>query len=321
MIESKLIEQQLNFTLKEIDLPNLGKKIPGKVRDSYVVGDKRVLITSDRISAFDKILSTIPFKGQVLNQMASYWFKETADIVPNHIIDIPHPNVFISKQVKIIPVEVVVRGYLAGSAWRDYQAGNPVSGITLKQGLKKSQRFDTPIITPSTKEEFGKHDMPISTTDVVAKGIVDKAIWDKVCEYALALFNFGSKRANENGLILVDTKYEFGVLKTPNGSLEIILADEIHTSDCSRYWMLDSYQECFNNGIDPIMLDKEFVRRWLMERGYMGEGNAPEFTNEIRIETAEKYIQAYEKITGKNFTAKVGNIEAEIKELLKSFSE
>ncbi len=303
MLERKLVENQLPFTLQSAEFPKLGKKIPGKVRDSYVLGDRRILVTSDRLSAFDKVLTTIPFKGALLNGMAAYWFKETADIVPNHIIDHPHPNVFVAKQVEILPVEVVIRGYLTGSAWRDYEAGRDVSGIPMPKGLKRSHRFDSPLITPSTKAEAGKHDEPISSAEIVSSGLVQKKLWDEVCEKAMALFARGTKKAAERGLILVDTKYEFGVL---NGT-KLILADEIHTQDSSRYWMSDSYQNAYETGVDPQMLDKEFVRRWLIERGYMGDGTPPEFPDSFRVDTALKYMDAYEKITGLKFSSEVGS--------------
>ncbi len=316
MIERSLVEQQLQNTLKGVEFPKLGNLYKGKVRDCYVQGDKRILITSDRLSAFDKVLTTIPFKGQVLNQMASYWFKQTAHIAPNHIISEPHPNVFICRQVEIMPIEVVIRGYLTGSAWRDYQAGKAISGITLPQGMKKSQRFENPLITPSTKAEQGTHDQPISSEEIVKSGIVEKKLWEEVCETALKLFEFGTKKAAENGLILVDTKYEFGTITQANGKKQLILADEIHTSDSSRYWMNYSYKQRFEAGEDPVMLDKEFVRRWLIEQGYMGDGTPPEFTNSFRVDTALKYIEAFEIITGTPFQGKVGKPEEEIKKIL-----
>lgn len=316
MIDRSLIEKQLQFTLKGVDLPKLGSLYKGKVRDCYVQGDRRILITSDRLSAFDKVLTTIPFKGQVLNQMASYWFKQTAHIVPNHIVSEPHPNVFVCKQVDILPVEVVIRGYLTGSAWRDYQAGKAISGIVLPQGLKKSQRFEKPLITPSTKAEMGTHDEPISSEEIVNSGIVEKNLWQEICEVATNLFEFGTKKAAENGLILVDTKYEFGTLTLANGKKQLILADEIHTSDSSRYWMIHSYQQRFEAGEDPIMLDKEFVRRWLIEQGYMGDGTPPEFSDSFRVDTALKYIEAFEIITGVKFEARIGRPEEEIKKIL-----
>jgi phosphoribosylaminoimidazole-succinocarboxamide synthase len=305
MLSKTEIEQQLKFPLESITLPIDSKKYEGKVRDCYTVGDKRILITSDRLSAFDVVLTSVPFKGQMLSQMAAYWFDLTKDIVHNHLIAQPHPNVMITQEVEILPVEIIVRGYLTGSAWRDYQSGNPISGITLPKGLKKSHRFETPLITPSTKAEKGSHDMPISSEEIVNSGLVDQAVWNKACEVALKLFDFGTKKASENGLILVDTKYEMGLLKK-DGAVELILADEIHTPDSSRYWISSSYQQRYESGEDPEMLDKEFVRRWLIEQGYMGEGTPPEFTNEFRVQIAEKYMQVFEQITGKPFTAQVG---------------
>ncbi|MFN8391991.1 MAG: phosphoribosylaminoimidazolesuccinocarboxamide synthase [Bdellovibrionota bacterium] len=319
MLERNVIEQQLKTTLNELDLPQLGEKYRGKVRDCYVVGSQRILITSDRLSAFDRVLTTIPFKGQVLNQMASYWFRETRHLVPNHIIAEPHPNVFVGREAKILPVEVIVRGYLTGSAWRDYQAGKAISGITLPKGLKKSARFETPLITPSTKAEHGVHDEPISSEEIVRTGLVEKKLWEETCDAALRLFAFGTKRAAENGLILVDTKYEFGVAPGANGKPELIVADEIHTSDSSRYWVLSSYDDAYASGQDPVMLDKEFVRGWLMKQGYMGDGTPPAFPDAFRVDTAIKYIEAFERITGKQFEGLPGNPQEAIKRALADF--
>ena len=314
MLERNTITQQLEHTLEAIDLSFLGEKIEGKVRDSYVVGDKRILVTSDRLSAFDKVLTTIPFKGALLNGMALYWFEETKHIIQNHIIECPHPNVFISEEVDIIPVEVVIRGYLTGSAWRDYEAGRAVSGIELPSGLKKSERFAEPLITPSTKAERGEHDEPISSEEIVRSGLVEGELWEEVCQKAMALFKHGTKKAAERGLILVDTKYEFGLRKN---SRELVLADEVHTQDSSRYWMAASYEERFEKGEDPEMLDKEFVRRRLIEQGYMGDGPAPEFTDEFRVDTALKYMEVYELMTGLEFNAEVGSARVGIEGVLR----
>jgi len=313
MIDRKIIENQLPYALGETDYSSFGELYEGKVRDCFVKDDKRILITSDRLSAFDVVLSTVPFKGQVLNDMAYHWFKETEDIVENHIIDRPHPNVFVCKEVKILPVEVIIRGYLTGSAWRDYQEGKDISGISLPKGLKKSHRFDKPLITPSTKAEKGEHDEPISSEEIVSQGLVEKKLWEEVCATALSLYERGVKKAAERGLILVDTKYEFGTL---NGKL--ILADEVHTSDSSRYWLSDSYQNAYDSGQEPQKLDKEFVRSWLIEQGYMGEGTPPEFSDSFRVDTAEKYVEAYEKITGANFSPASGDITSAIKDVLAS---
>lgn len=325
MISRDVIRAQLQHVVNSVDCPQLGKKLEGKVRDSYVLHDKnpkqRVIITTDRLSAFDRVLTTIPFKGQLLNQMAAHWFKATENIIPNHIIDIPHPNVLVAREVSMLPVEVIVRGYLTGSAWRDYTAGNAISGITLPAGMKKSQRFETPLLTPSTKAEMGEHDLPISSAEIVSTGLVEKKLWEEVSEKALALFALGSEKANENGLILVDTKYEFGTITDSNGKSQLVLADEIHTQDSSRYWKLPSYQERFEASEDPEMLDKEFVRRWLMEtHNYMGEGTAPHFDDEIRIDIAARYIEVFEMITGVEFKEEAGDKSAALLATLKKLA-
>ncbi len=316
MVARDVVKNQIPHTIQNIQFDGLGTRYQGKVRDSFIGGDKRILIATDRLSAFDKVLTTIPFKGQILNATASYWFRETANIVPNHLIAEPHPNIFIGREVEIVPIEVVIRGYLTGSAWRDYKAGKTVSGIKLPAGMKVSQRFDKPLITPSTKESGGKHDEPISSEDVVKSGVVEKKVWDEICEKAMALFAFGTKRSLERGLLLVDTKYEFGLLKK-GSSKEVVLADEVHTQDSSRYWMADSYQQRFDAGEDPEMLDKEFVRRWLIEQGYMGDGTPPAFTEDFRVDTAMKYIQACEKITGQEFKPLTGPQTDEIVKVLR----
>lgn len=321
MLSTEQITKQLEFTLTGLNIPEAEGFYSGKVRECYSIrsalsGEKRILVATDRLSAFDVILTTIPFKGALLSQMTDYWFKETKNIVPNHVIEVPHPNVFVCEEVDIVPIEVVVRGYLAGSAWRDYSAGNPISGVTVKPGKKKNEQFSVPLITPSTKAEIGKHDIPISGRELVSQGVVEQKLWSEISEKALALFDFGTKRAAERGLILVDTKYEFGLRK---GTKEVVLADEIHTSDSSRYWVADSYKERMAAGEEPQMLDKEFVRTWLIERDFMGNGEAPEMTDEFRVETAERYMQAYEKITGQNFQAPVGSQVEQITAVVKSY--
>jgi len=308
MIPREQIKAQIGHTLQETDFA-LGERFAGKVRDRYVNKEGLFLITTDRISAFDKILTTIPFKGQVLNQISAFWFEKTKDIVPNHVIDIPDPNVMHSKKVSIIPIEVVIRGYLTGSAWRDYQKGNPISGITLPSGMKKDQKFDQPLFTPSTKEEEGKHDMPISKQEIISKGIVEKELLLRMEEKALLVFRRGQKIAEKNGMILVDTKYEFGL----DSHGDLILADELHTPDSSRYWYASTYAKLFAEGKDQHMLDKEYLRQWLIrEKNFMGDGAIPDIPVEIRVKVAEKYIQAYEEITGEKFDAEVGDVHSRI---------
>ena len=302
--------------MSEIEAPALGNKIAGKVRDSYVLGNKRILVTSDRLSAFDKILTTIPFKGQVLNAMALYWFEATKHIIDNHLIDAPHPNILVGTEVEIIPIEIVVRGYLAGSAWRDYQQQRPVSGVVLPEGLKKSQKFAEPILTPSTKAQQGEHDEPISEEEILSRGLVSQALWSEISEKAQKLFAFGSQEAAKRGLILVDTKYEMGLRTEADGSKTLVLADEIHTADSSRYWLAESYQQRFEAEQDPEMLDKEFVRRWLISEGYMGDGTPPKFTDEFRVETARRYIEVCEMITGKECSVSSGPIRPAVEAIL-----
>ena len=315
---AEVLTNALKSTIEEVDLPGLGVKINGKVRDCYVKGNKRVLVSSDRLSAFDVILTSIPFKGKILNDLAAFWFEKTKHIVKNHLISRPHPNVFIAEEVEIIPIEVVVRGYLAGSAFRDYQAGKDISGVKVPKGMKKSEKFPAPIVTPSTKAAQGDHDMPISEAEILSKNIVAEEIWNQVRTTALKQFNFASEEVQKRGLILVDTKYEFGLKKGVSGAPEIILADEIHTQDSSRYWLLDTYEEMLSVGEDPEMFDKEFVRKWLIQSGYMGDGTPPKFTDAFRVQIAQKYIEAYEIITGEKFVFETMPLDKSLVEKIKS---
>jgi phosphoribosylaminoimidazole-succinocarboxamide synthase len=258
------------------------------------------------------VLTTIPFKGEVLTRLASFWFGLTEEIIRNHVLSEPDPQVIVGQELKIFPVEVVMRGYLTGSAWRDYEAGKPVSGITLPKGLRKNQKFPEPLLTPSTKETVG-HDQPIGADEVVKRGLASKELWAKIEKAAKGLFIAGTAHASSRGMLFVDTKYEFGL--DPKG--ELVLADEIHTPDSSRYWYSRSYAERFGKGEDPEALDKEFVRRWLMERGWMGEGPAPAFDDDFKVKIARRYISTYEELTGLPFTAKVGSAKARIEKNLK----
>jgi phosphoribosylaminoimidazole-succinocarboxamide synthase len=301
------LEAQLPYVLDKTDFAFLGEKYQGKVRDCYIRNDRRFLITTDRLSCFDVIVTTIPFKGQVLNQLAAYWFDKTSDIIDNHVIELPDPNVILAKNLEIIPIEVIVRGYLTGSAWRDYQQGKAISGHQLPTGLKASQALPEPIITPSTKAAIGDHDLPISEAEILTQNLVSKSLWEEVKTASFALFARGQKEALEKGLIFVDTKYEFGLF---NGKLT--LADEIHTLDCSRYWIAESYQERFKNNESPEMLDKEPIRQWLIQQGFMGEGAVPKFSDQQRVEIAEHYIKTYELITGKRFAPEIGDTQQRI---------
>jgi len=287
--------------------------VRGKVRDIFDLGSRLLICTTDRISAFDVVLSTIPCKGEVLNKLSNYWFSLTSDIVQNHIDEEASARSVAVRKCDVLPVEVVVRGYLTGSAWRDYEKGNPVSGIELEKGLRFNQRFDEPLLTPSTKAEQGEHDEPIAPGEIVKRGIVEKSLWEEVEETARALFKLGSETAADRGLILVDTKYEFGVL---DGKLTLI--DEVHTPDSSRYWYADTYDELFSVGERQREIDKEYLRGWLMDNGFMGKGTPPDIPNEVRIEVAWRYIQAYELITGESFTPSGATAEAET-ELIRSY--
>lgn len=315
MISDNQIAQNLGNVLQKTDLPFLGRRYEGKVRDSYVQGDTRYLVACDRLSCFDVVVTSIPFKGQVLTGVADYWFKKSRDIITNHVIDLPDPNVMVVRNCEILPVEVVLRGYLTGSAWRDYQDGKAVSGVKLPPGLKASQKLPQVLITPSTKAERGQHDEPISEAEILARGIVPKAVWEEVREAALALFKLGQEEAARRGLILVDTKYEFGLL---NGKL--ILADEIHTLDSSRYWVEETYQKHFEAGTSPEMLDKEPVRQWLLARGYKGEGAIPEFTADHRVGIARHYIDSAAKICGLELIPESGSVHERIERRLKAYA-
>jgi phosphoribosylaminoimidazole-succinocarboxamide synthase len=279
--------------LQETNFTWLGERYVGKVRDSYVRDRTRVLIATDRLSAFDRVITTVPGKGQVLTQLAKFWFDRCASVVENHVIDVPDPCVMIGREVSIIPVEVVVRGYVAGSAWRDYIAGNSVSGVKLPPGLHEFERLSQPIITPSTKEAFGKHDMPISETEIVSRGIVSAPLWELIRETALRLFEVGTRELEGRGLLFADTKYEFGLL---DGRL--VVADEIHTLDSSRFWVAASYEERLQRGESPEMLDKEPIRRWLMERNFKGDGPLPVIPDDYRMELVRHYTRSFKMITG-----------------------
>jgi len=318
MLEDNKIKEQINFTLKGTDLPKLGKKYKGKVRDVYITKDKIFLIATDRQSAFDRNLANIPFKGQVLTQTSAFWFKNTGDIIKNHVIDIPDPNVVVCKKLKVFPVEVVVRGYITGvtstSAWTAYKKGERnFCGNILPEGLKKNQKFETPIITPTTKSE--KHDEKISGEEIEKRNLMTQQQWNFVSEKALKLFQRGTEIAEKNGLILVDTKYEFGYDKKG----KIYLIDEIHTPDSSRYWIKDTYEEKLKNGEEPENIDKEFLRLWFKEHcDPYKDKTLPEAPEELVIELSKRYIKLYEMITGNEFKAEPKDVSERIENNLKN---
>lgn len=301
------IKNQLDNTLEKLELNISSDFYRGKVRENYYKEDQIIMVTSDRVSAFDHVLGTIPFKGQILNEIACFWFEKTKDIVPNHFISSPDEQVLVTKKAKTLPVEVIVRQYITGSLWREYSSGiNGQYGFMLPDNLIENQKFDIPILTPSTKAEYGEHDEPISREKII-NSLVEENIYAKAEKYALELFKVGQEWANSRGLILVDTKYEFGMY---NG--ELIVIDEIHTPDSSRYWVKDEYDSRFNNRKSQKMLDKENIRQWLIERGFKGEGTPPELTSDIRILLAEKYIELYKTLLGKEFIPSVGDVAERI---------
>jgi phosphoribosylaminoimidazole-succinocarboxamide synthase len=309
------VSRQLPHCLQGTDFLKLGEKYQGKVRDTYRDRDRLVLVTTDRLSAFDRVLTTIPFKGQVLNGLAKFWFDKTQHIVANHLLDVPDPNVAVARRCEPFAVELVVRGYLTGSLWRDYQKGTHTAyGIPFPGGMKKDQAFETSLITPSTKAPQGEHDEPISAKEIISRGLMSERDWQRASEAALGLFAEGQKWAKSRGLILVDTKYEFGKV---GDALYVI--DEMHTPDSSRFWEAAEYADHFAKGEDQKMLDKENIRQWLIkERNFSGHGTPPSIPDDVRADLAEKYLSAYERITGAAPALDVGDVRARIEQNLKA---
>ncbi|QFY62452.1 phosphoribosylaminoimidazolesuccinocarboxamide synthase [Rhizobium grahamii] len=289
--------------LSEAHFPELPNYYRGKVRENYDLPDgSRIIISTDRLSAFDRILTCIPYKGQVLTQTARYWFEATKDICPNHVIGYPDPNVVVGKRLDILPVEIVVRGYLAGTTGTSiltlYKKGErQMYGMQLPDGMRDNEKLPQPVITPTSKEFDGGHDEPLTPTEIVERGLLTEQQWATLSRYALALFARGQEMAAERGLILVDTKYEFGT--DENG--EIILADEIHTPDSSRYWLAESYQAAFEAGRRPESFDKDFVRAWVAERCDPYKDAIPEIPVDLIQQTSDVYIKAFEAITAQKF--------------------
>ncbi|MEQ8455474.1 MAG: phosphoribosylaminoimidazolesuccinocarboxamide synthase [Sandaracinaceae bacterium] len=298
-----LLREGLSLTLDETDLPELGRKVQGKVRDSYLPGDgRRILVTTDRISAFDRVLGTLPFKGQILNQLSAWWFEQTKDVAPNHLRGVPDPSVSVAIECEPLPVEWVMRAYATGvtstSLWTHYARGErEFCGHALPDGLKKNEPLPDAILTPSTKAEKGGHDESVSRDVVLARGLVDEATFAEAERIARALFARGREICAKHGLILVDTKYEMG--RAPDGSIVVI--DEIHTPDSSRIWLADSYEARLAAGEEPESFDKEYVRRWLAAEGFTGDGPIPKIPDEVRVEASRRYIEACETIRGEPF--------------------
>lgn len=306
--------------LKDTNFDFLGRKYTGKVRDVYEQKDRLILVTTDRHSSFDRIIAHIPHKGQVLNEISAFWFKQTADIVPNHVIAVPDPNVTVGRKCKTVPVEAVVRGYITGvtgtSLWTHYRKGQRDFGnFRLPDGMRKNEKLQRPVFTPSTKEET--HDRTMSPQELVAAGIVSQSTIDAVERTAIALYERGADIAAKRGLILVDTKYEFGT----DESGALVLIDEIHTPDSSRYWQLDSYQERFEKGEEPQYFDKEFLRLWFMQHcDPYKDAALPEAPAELVDELSRRYIQMYERITGETFKPVAEPVLARIEANLRPYA-
>ncbi|RJR13052.1 phosphoribosylaminoimidazolesuccinocarboxamide synthase [Candidatus Parcubacteria bacterium] len=306
--------------LKETNLSSLGERRKGKVRDIYVQPERLILVSTDRHSSFDRIIAHIPHKGQVLNQVSGWWFNETKDIIPNHVLATPDPNVTVARKCTLVPVEAVMRGYLTGvtstAIWTRYSNGERnFGGTTLADGLKKNTKLPEPIFDPTTKEDL--HDRALSREDMITEGFITKELFEKVRHTATALFKRGQEVAARQGLILVDTKYEFGLDENEN----LVLIDEIHTPDSSRYWQLESFEERLAKGEEPEYFDKEFLRLWFIEHSdpYKDEV-LPEAPHELVEEMSRRYIQMYEQITGQKFVPGEQPIEARLEKNLKSYT-
>lgn len=308
--------------LKTVNLTGFGKKYQGKVRDFYILKDKRIIVTTDRQSAFDVVLGFIPQKGQVLNLLADFWFEKTKDIIPNHIMSIPDPNVSITHNAEMIPIEMIVRGYISGvtktSIWYSYSRGErEIYGIKFPEGLKKNQKLPSPVITPTT-HGGGKdgHDERLTKEEILKRKIVPKSLYEQMEKTALALFERGTKICSRAGLILVDTKYEFGLYRG-----KLILVDEIHTPDSSRFWIKDTYRERFNKGLEPENFDKEFLRLWYNKHGYTGDGTPPPMPESLAQKVSKRYKDVYKMLTGKKLESISSNysIEKRIQSNLSNF--
>jgi phosphoribosylaminoimidazole-succinocarboxamide synthase len=301
VISDERMELELGGTLDSTSFAHLGSEHHGKVRDSYIDSGVRTIVTTDRQSAFDRVLGTVPFKGQALNEIANFWFQATSDIVPNHMLEVPDPNVIRVRECELVGLEFVVRAYITGvtrtSLWFNYEQGKrDIAGNKLGDGLRKNERLPRPILTPSTKLE--DHDRNISRAEAIGEGLIDDGLFDRIAAISFELFERGTEVAAERGLILVDTKYEFGLLGD-----DIVLIDEVHTPDSSRFWYADTYEELFAADRDQRALDKEPLREWFAKRGFRGDGPAPVIPDELRIATASRYIALAEEITQRPFEA------------------
>ncbi len=301
-IDDGILVAACGRTLERTDLAGFGERHEGKVRDSYVAAGRRVIVVTDRVSCFDVVVGTLPFKGQVLNQVAAFWFEKTRHVASNHLIAVPDPNASVVRECRTLPIEFVMRAHLTGvtstSIWTTYSRGERVyCGHPLPDGLRQHEALPEPLLTPTTKAEKGQHDELISRAEILAQGILDEDTFDRAAHVAHQLFAEGRRWAEHRGLVLADTKYELGL--DEHG--EILVIDEIHTPDSSRYWLRESFERALRAGENPAALDKEYVRRWLVDQGYRGDGPIPAIPDEIRCEATRRYIEAYERITGLAF--------------------
>jgi phosphoribosylaminoimidazole-succinocarboxamide synthase len=317
MLKAEDIQQVLPLAFDHSNLPLPGKQ-HGKVRDWYsLTGQRRLIVTSDRLSAFDRNLAMVPYKGQVLNQLAAWWFEQTEDVIPNHLLSIPDPNCAVVQEVEPLPIEVIVRGYITGvtstALWYRYNLGErEIYGYRFSEDLRKNQQLPAAIITPTTKGGVTGHDERLTCAEVVEKGYLPQAAWDVIQSSAMQIFQRGQEVAARAGLILVDTKYEFG--RTPEG--EIILIDEVHTPDSSRFWKVDNYIERFETGLEPENFDKEFIRMAFAELGYRGDGEPPQVSENLWVQASQRYIQIYEMLTRLVFDPDTYPAEARIQKNL-----
>jgi phosphoribosylaminoimidazole-succinocarboxamide synthase len=318
MISSETLTALLPLALDGTNLPIPGKT-HGKVRDWYPLPDgKRLIVTTDRLSAFDRVLACVPYKGQVLNQLAAWWFHQTEDLIPNHLITLPDPNAAVVTEVRPFPIEVIVRGYITGvtstALWYRYSLGErDIYGYRFPEGLRKNQALPEPIITPTTKGSATGHDERLTCNEVVDKGYLDAATWEQIQAAALAIFERGQQVAQASGLILVDTKYEFG--RAPDGT--VMLIDEVHTPDSSRFWKADTYAARFGVGEEPENFDKEFVRMAYAEKGYRGDGYIPTMPSDLWITASQRYIAIYEMLTRQAFKPDTYPVEPRLIENLR----
>ncbi len=302
MISKDEIRSSLPYVLGEIELADFDRVASGKVREIYSHEDNLILVTTDRLSAFDRILGLAPYKGQVLTQLSAFWFEHTSDIVANHLVDLPDENVTIARKCEPLPVEVIVRGYITGvtstALWRRYSQGErTIYGLDFPDGLEKNDALSEPIITPTTKAHDGGHDERLTSAEVAEKGLVNTELWDEVCSVAVNLFKRGQQIAADAGLILVDTKYEFGL----DADSRLCLIDEVHTPDSSRYWKQDTYQNRKLAGLEPENFDKEFVRLHYAAQGYRGDGEPDALSDDLAVEASHRYMTLYEMLTNREF--------------------